>query len=143
VAAATASHFLSRPNSRNDQEEVRIIVSILVLPVFLFSFPAAARLSRMSWRNATISLALNATVGLAIFSALTTILQLSVQRISELPPEIEVTMAPLVFVIELLTGTYVASKILSQDFLRLLKFIPVTFSITGAILIPLLFLVLK
>jgi hypothetical protein len=120
-----------------------MIVSILVLPAFLLSFPVAVRLSRMSWRTATISLALTAMVGLVIFSALTTILQLSVQRIIELPPEIEITIAPLVILTEVLTGTYLTSKILSQDFLRLLKFILVTFSITGAILIPLLILVLK
>ena len=119
-----------------------MIVSILVLAAFLFSFIAAVRLLSMSWRTATISLTLNATVGLSIFSALTTIPQLSIQRISELPPEIEIAIAPLILVTELLAGTYLASKILNQNFLRLLKLTLVTFSFTATISIPLLLLAL-
>lgn len=119
-----------------------MIASILVLAAFLFSFIAAVRLLSISWRTATISLTLSATFGLSIFSALTTIPQLSIQRISELPPEIEITVAPLILLTELLAGTYLTSKILNQNFLRLLKLTLLTFSLTAVISIPLLLLAL-
>ena len=114
-----------------------MIVSVIVLPALLLSIIVAARLMGISLRTASIFTALNATIGLLIFSALTVIPQLSAQRLSALPPEKMVTVTPLIFTFELLSGTYLASRILSLDYLRLLKFTVASLSLTLAISVPL------
>jgi len=122
-------------------EESETIVSAIALPALLLSVLAAARLMGISKRTASIFMTLNATIGLAIFSALTTIPQLSIQALSTLDPEEVVVIMPLIFTFELLSGTYFASRILELDYLRFLKLTLAALSLTLAISVPLCLLV--
>jgi len=118
-------------------EESETIVSAIALPIFLISILAVAKLMGISRHTASIFMAVNATIGLAIFSALTTIPQLSVQTLSALPPEEAIAIMPLIFTFELLSGTYFASRILELDYLRFLKLTLAALSLTLTISAPL------
>jgi len=123
-------------------EESKTIVSAIALPALLLSVLAAARLMEISKRTASIFMTLNATIGLAIFSALTTIPQLSIQALNTLSPEKVVAITPLISTFELLSGTYFASRILELDYLRFLKLTLIALSLTLAISVPLCLLAL-
>ena len=122
-------------------EESETIVSAIALPALLLSVLTVARLMGISKRTASIFMTLNATIGLAIFSALTTIPQLSIQALNTLNPEKVVAITPLIFTFELLSGTYFASRILELDYLRFLKLTLAALSLTLAISVPLCLLV--
>jgi len=123
-------------------EESETIVSAIALPALLLSVLAAARLMGISKRTASIFMTLNATIGLAIFSALITIPQLSIQALNTLNPEKVIMIMPLIFTFELLSGTYFASRILELDYLRFLKLTLAALSLTLAILVPVCLLAL-
>jgi len=123
-------------------EEGETIVSAIALPVFLLSLLAASRLMGVCGRTASVFMALNATVGLAIFSALTSIPQLSVQTISALSPQEAIAIMPLILTFELLSGTFLASRILGLDYMRFLKLTLAALSLTLAISVPLCLLAL-
>jgi len=122
-------------------EESETIVTAIAFPALLLSILAAARLIGISKRTASIFMTLNATIGLAILSALTTIPQLSIQALSTLDPEEVVMIMPLIFTFEVLSGTYFASNILELDYLRFLKLTIAALSLTLAISVPLCLLV--
>jgi len=117
-------------------EESETIVSVIVLPAFLLSILAAAKLMGIPMRTASIFIALNATIGLATFSALTTIPQLRIETLTALPPEEAIAIMPLIFTFELFSGTYLASRILELEYLRFLKLTLAILSLTLAISVP-------
>ena len=114
-----------------------MIVSLIVLPALLVSILIVSRMMGFSFRTAFIFMALNATIGLMIFSTLTTIPQISAHTLSALPPGKMVAIACLIFMFELLSGTYVASKVLSLNYYRFLKLTVAALALTLAISIPL------
>ena len=120
-----------------------MIVTAVVFPAFLLALLATSRLMRIGWRTALVFEALSATFGLASFSALTTIPQLSIHRLSSLSPQEEIAVAPLIFTFELLIGTYSASKILEKDFVSYLKLTMATLLLTTAVCVPLILLALS
>ena len=79
---------------------------------------------------------LNIVIGLITFSALTAFPLFTRHAIGAVAPAIQVALAPLIFIFELLVGTYLASRILGLDFLRSLKLILVALCITLIISIP-------
>jgi|GEM_PF-7003030 len=117
-----------------------MIFSAIVILIFLFSLLAAARMMGVTWRMAMVFQALSSTLGLLSFSAVTLIPQLNVQTLSSLEPVVEVAIMPLTVTFELLTGTFLSSKILGQDFLRFLKLTVISWAVAGALSFPLLLL---
>ena len=112
------------------------IVTALAVAAFVISLFIAARLMKWNWRAAWIFIVVNIVIGLIAFSALTAFPLFSRHTIGALAPANQVAIAPLIFVFELLVGTYLASRILGLEFLRSLKFILATFCITLIISIP-------
>ena len=113
-----------------------MIVSVIVVLAFFFSLFAMSRLMGVSPRAASTFMALSATFGLATFSALTVIPQISTQALSALPAGFQVAITPLVFMMELLAGTFCASSVLRQDPFRFLKLSIATVLVTLVISIP-------
>ncbi|MCX6660914.1 MAG: hypothetical protein NTX81_11200, partial [Candidatus Bathyarchaeota archaeon] len=74
------------------------------------------------------------------FSAVTLIPQLSVLKLSSLEPVMGVAIMPLIVTFELLTGTFLSSKVLGQDFLRFLRLTLTSWAIAGTLSLPLLIL---
>ena len=117
-----------------------MIVTAIAIPTFLFSLLAIARLMKVSARTALIFTALNAAIGLSFFSALTVIPQLSPQTLYTLSAEKMIAAAPIIFMFELLSGTYLASRILRLNFIRFFKLTVAALLLTSAILVPLFLL---
>lgn len=117
-----------------------MIFSAIVILIFLFSLLVIARTMGVTWRMALVFQALSSTAGLLSFSAVTAILQLSVQALNDLEPLIAVATMSLVVTFELLAGTFLSSKILGQDFLRFLKLTVISWAVAGALSFPLLLL---
>jgi len=117
-----------------------MIFSAIVILIFLFSLLATARMMGVTCRMAIVFQALSSTLGLLSFSAVTLIPQLSVQTFSSLEPVVEVAIMPLTVTFELITGTFLSSKILGQDFLRFLKLTVISWAVAGALSFPLLLL---
>jgi len=113
-----------------------MIVTAVVLPVFLLALLVTSKLLRIGWRTALVFEAANATIGLASFSALTIIPQLSIHRLSSLSPQESIAVASLIFTFELLIGTYSASKILEKDFVSYLRLTLATLLLTTAVSLP-------
>jgi len=119
-----------------------MIATVVILPAFLLALLATSKLMRIDWRTALVFEALSATFGLASFSALTTIPQLSAYRLSSLPPQEEIAIAPLIFTFELLAGTYLASRFFGRDFVSFLKLTLATLVLTTVVSVPPILLVL-
>ncbi len=117
-----------------------MIFSAIVILIFLFSLLAAARMMGVAWRMAIVFQVLSSALGLLSFSAVTLIPQLSVQTLSSLEPVVGLAIMPLTVTFELLTGTFLSSKILRQDFLRFLRLTLTSWAIAGALSFPLLLL---
>jgi hypothetical protein len=121
-------------------EEAKMIFSAIVILIFLFSLLAAAKMMGVTWRMAIVFQVLSSALGLLSFSAVTLIPQLSVQTLSSLKPVVGLAIMPLTVTFELLTGTFLSSKILGQDFLRFLRLTLTSWAIAGALSLPLLLL---
>jgi hypothetical protein len=121
-------------------EEAKMIFSAIVILIFFFSLLAAARMIGVTWRMAIVFQVLSSALGLLSFSAVTLIPQLSVQTLSSLEPVVGLAIMPLTVTFELLTGTFLSSKILGQDFLRFLRLTLTAWAIAGALSFPLLLL---
>jgi hypothetical protein len=112
------------------------IATAFAVAAFVLSLFIAARLMKWDWRSAWIFMVLNIVIGLIMFSALTAFPLFSRHAIGAVAPANQVALAPLIFIFELLVGTYLASRILGLDLLRSLKFILVALCITLIISIP-------
>jgi len=122
-------------------EEAQTIVSAIVVPVFVLSLFAAAKLLKVGFRTAFISVLLNLTFGLVTLAAITTIPPFSAQILDTLSPEMEISIMPVIFTLELLTGAYLSSRILDLDFVRSLKLILSVSLFTLVVSVPIFFVV--
>ena len=122
-------------------EEAQTIVSAIVVPVFVLSLFAAAKLLKVGFRTAFISVLLNLTFGLVTLAAITTIPPFSDRILDTLSPEMEISIMPVIFTLELLTGAYLSSRILDLDFVRSLKLILSVSLFTLVVSVPIFFVV--
>jgi len=109
---------------------------VIVPSVFVFCLLAVAKSMKLGWRTVLVYVLLSAMVGLTMFSFLTVIPQLSDQALGALPPETELIIFPLIFIFELISGTYIASRILRLDYMRFLKLTLISLFLTSVASVP-------
>lgn len=139
LASASTGNILRYRDSRS-VEKTKMIFSAIAILIFLFSLLVIARTMGVTWRMALVFQALSFTTGLLSFSVVTAIPQLSAQTLNNLEPAVAVAVMPFVVTFELLTGTFLSSKILGQDFLRFLRLTVTSWAVAGALSFPLLLL---
>ena len=116
-----------------------MLMSMIILPTFLISLLIVARMLHISSRTAVLFNIASITIGLTLFSAIISLLNLAGSLGSFLSENI-ITLMPFIIVIELTSGVFLSSRILYLDFMRFLKLEIGTFFLTFILSITLFFL---